>query len=318
MCIHHLKLHAPCGHTKQLTEELVYCKPVARAIAFYNKQPEAAQHHMGRFAYDPMKAPQPCGGNQIGFLRNVPPTSIVGQNRNFVPEGWQPKMTYFVKMLLDKREDYQSIIILTETEFPQMVGKISERWIRHMHECFENPDVNWSPPQDLQNSHVGGNIITEIVQRGCGRGQTGNPSCFEGWKNPFGGIAVCPYIWSQENGQPMPRRPDHEVADLLSGNKGPAPFIEWFHRELQLQAQDRLQLYGMDVDSLETGLASTSMGTQSAPSLAGTSHSPQSLPSLRTENHGLVTRTRGSTSNYRWPPASAPGQSQGHSKSASV
>ncbi|KAL8908303.1 MAG: hypothetical protein Q9171_005511 [Xanthocarpia ochracea] len=312
MCIHHLKFHAPCGHTKQLTEELVYCNPVARALGFYTKQPDEALHHRGRFAHNPMKAPQPCGGCYIRFLRNLPPSAILGQDRTFVPEGWQPKMTIFTRALLDRREDFQSIIILTETEFPQMAGRISERWVHHLFECFQNPEVIWAPPQDLQNDHFAGNIITETVQHGCGRSQTGNPSCFEGWKNPYGGIAVCPIIWMQETGQPMPRRPDHEVADLLPGTNNPAPFHEWFQREMQLQAQDYLELYSIDIAALETSNASSPMIPLFAASIVQSPHA------MATEHHGLVAGVRESTKSYRWPPTLAPEDQRSHSKSASI
>ncbi|KAL8669090.1 MAG: hypothetical protein Q9168_006307 [Polycauliona sp. 1 TL-2023] len=314
MCIHHLKYHAACGHTKQLTEELVYCNPVARAIVFYNEQPNEAQHHRGRFAYNPMKAPQPCGGNYINFLRNLPPSAIVGQNRTFLPEGWHPRMTGFVKMHLDRGEDFHSIVILTETEFPAMVDKISERWIQYLRVCFQNPEVDWVPPQDLDNGHFAGDIITSTIPRGCGRGLTGNLRCLEGWQNPYGGIAVCPFVWTQETGNPMPRRPDHEVWDLLSGANGPAPWKDWCEREMQLQARDGHKLYGLDIDASKIATVPLPRGLHSAPSLTNL---PTSPPQTQAEGQG-VTRTRGAGSNYCWPPASTPRQTQGHGKSASI
>ncbi|KAL8782139.1 MAG: hypothetical protein Q9213_005673 [Squamulea squamosa] len=313
MCIHHIKYHAPCGHTKQLTADLVYCDPVARAVKFYRDQPNEAEHGRGRFNDNPMKAPQPCGGDLIHFLRNIPPGGIIGQDRTFAPEGWEPRMTFFVKQLIDRREDSESIVILTETEFPQMVGRVCERWVHHMHECFQNPEVIWVPPQDLQNDHFGGNIITETVRRGCGRGKTENASCFKGWENPYGGIAVCPFIWTQETGQPIPQRPDHEVADLLpSATKSPAPFHQWVDRELQLQARDGLKLYGIDVSSEEVGPASSPTEAISTAPIVQPYHS------MPTEGNGPVAGVKPPAKPYCWPPASTSKEQRSHAKSASI
>lgn len=41
-------------------------------------------------------------------------------------------MTAFVLQLLDKGEEAESVIILLETEFPQMMDRVSRGWIEEV------------------------------------------------------------------------------------------------------------------------------------------------------------------------------------------
>ncbi|KAL8847691.1 MAG: hypothetical protein Q9221_007293, partial [Calogaya cf. arnoldii] len=194
---------------------------------------ELARSGQGRFPNNPMKAPQPCGGKAIKNFRTI---HRIGQDRSFAPDGWQARMTTFMKSLIEKGEDPQSIIILTETEFPHMANKISEKWVRYIGDALRNRQVQWSPPQDLQNDGFAGDIVTDVTFVGCGSFRTGNPDCFVGWRDSGGGLAYCPFRWALETGLPMLRRPDHGTPD-----DGTAlSFNEHVKREMQMQAQDTL------------------------------------------------------------------------------
>lgn len=45
------------------------------------------------------------------------------------PNGWAPAMKAFLKRVLANGEDTKSAIILLETEFPRMAGKVSAGWV---------------------------------------------------------------------------------------------------------------------------------------------------------------------------------------------
>lgn len=238
MCIHHVSFHTPCGHTTQTATHLVHCSPVTAALTYYNRQPELARLGQGRFGAYPMKAPQPCGGKDIKQFRTI---HFVGRDRTFAPPGWQAKMTIFMKCLLQKGEDPQSIIILMETEFPSMVSKISEKWVCHIRDCLRNPDLRWSPPHDLENSDLAGNIITDYVTvNGCGGFRSGNPNCFIGWPNPDDGAAFCAFKRAIETGMPIPRCPEHNAF----GHDNTPNLPGQLERELQLQIRDGLRVCG--------------------------------------------------------------------------
>lgn len=307
MCIHHVSLHTPCGHTTQTASLLVHCNPVSAALAYYNQQPELACSGQGRFANNPMKAPQPCGGKDIKQFRTI---HFIGQDRTFAPPGWQAKMTMFMKFLLEKGEDPQSIIILMETEFPSMANKISEKWVRHIRDCLRNPDIRWSPPQDLENDDLAGNIITDnVTMIGCGGFRSGNPNCFTGWPNPHGGTAFCPFKWAMETGMPMTRRPEHNVP----GNGKTSTFLEQFERELQLQARDSLGLYaGSGHGSQQNHNHSSPTGPCFATAITESPHT------TLTRHTDLVVGLRPSTSTYRWPVEPKAEEQKGHAKSASI
>ncbi|KAL8889368.1 MAG: hypothetical protein Q9215_003348 [Flavoplaca cf. flavocitrina] len=307
MCIHHISLHTSCGHTTQSASHLVHCRPVDAALEYYNRQPELARSGQGRFANNPMKPPQPCGGRDIRLTRNI---VFIGQDRTFVPEGWQVRMTKLLKFLLEKGEDPQSIIILMETEFPDMVDKISEKWVRHVRECLWNPDIDWSPPQDLQNDGLAGSIITNTVDKlGCGGLSSGNPNCFTGWPNPYGGTAYCPFRLAMETGMPMPRRPEHDHA----GESKSFNWLQQLDRELRLQAWDRMRLQG------SSGHGSKGDISLSSPKYSDFTTSIMESPqTVQTRHADLVVGLRSSTSNYCWPPEPKPEDKQGHAKSASI
>ncbi|KAL8766027.1 MAG: hypothetical protein Q9209_007056 [Squamulea sp. 1 TL-2023] len=310
MCIHHISFHTPCGHTTQATSKLIHCDPVAAAVAFYDDQPNKACNHEGRFHNIPMKPPQPCGGRDIRKLRPLP--VIVGQDRSFRPEGWQANMTSMVRSLLGKGEDVETIIILLEAEYPKMISKVSEKWIHHLEDCFQYPELKWSPPQDLQNDGLAGTIITDTVHIGCGGFKSGNPACFHGWDNPYGGKAFCPVLWSIEMGKPLPQRAEDDLEPHSSENGKMLTFGERFHRELQLQAQESIMLYGSEHGSPQASRFSF----PPAPLL--TEPLVQSLISVSPEAEYPETRPRPSTKGYRWPPTPTPENQKRHMKSASI
>ncbi|KAL8733657.1 MAG: hypothetical protein Q9181_003515 [Wetmoreana brouardii] len=48
------------------------------------------------------------------------------------PPNWTPAMKAFLKRILSNGEDAKSAIILLETEFPNMVGKVSVAWVERV------------------------------------------------------------------------------------------------------------------------------------------------------------------------------------------
>ncbi|KAL8810336.1 MAG: hypothetical protein Q9200_002656 [Gallowayella weberi] len=250
MCIHHLTYHAPCGHHLQLRADVVYCNPVLRAIKFYHEQPERPP--LKRL--DAMKCPKPCGRDSIKLVRNI---TFVENPQSIKPEGWMSCMTTFTKTLLAEGEDVEEVIIILETEYPQMVDKVSGQWIHHLRDCFNNHDLRWYPGEDLQNDESAVHIITETVERGCGRLLTGDSRCRVGWDNPYGGGKLhCPYILSLETGQQMPWRPEYDDSGLCFRAKSEPVFHHQFHREMRLQAWDNLKEQGQDLGHQQGGYAS--------------------------------------------------------------
>ncbi|KAI4249772.1 MAG: hypothetical protein L6R40_000561 [Gallowayella cf. fulva] len=319
MCIHHVLYHAPCGHTKQLTTGLVYCDPVAKAIKFYHDQPKLAAAGIGRYHTEPMKPPQPCGGRAIKLLRQLPPSAIVGQDRTFAPSDWQREMTDLVKKLLEEREDTSSIIAILTSEYPQLTEKVSERWIHYLQQCFQNPDVTWSPPEDLDNEHYGGDIVTETVAKGCGRQMTMDPRCGEGWDNPYGGGKVfCSYIFAQEIGQPMPRWRECDTSDPSFKAGNDPQFHHQSHREMKLQAWNCLKDRGLDFGNQPQGYASLELDPQFLAALV------KPDPNTTEETDDLVTDLIASTAkDHCWPPSGVSGRKKsssdnGHDKDAGV
>ncbi|KAL9613676.1 MAG: hypothetical protein Q9167_001805 [Letrouitia subvulpina] len=45
------------------------------------------------------------------------------------PQGWTLAMRTFLRRVLANGEDTKSAIILLETEYPQLVGKVNEGWV---------------------------------------------------------------------------------------------------------------------------------------------------------------------------------------------
>ena len=124
-------------------------------------------------------------------------------------------MTEASRKCLERGEDFRSTIILLETEFPEMTNKISIKWIEHLNDCFHGHDLTFHPDEDLQNGHMAGDIIVNNVLMGCGRHQSGNPACKVGWEDPCDGHPThCPWLASLESGEPMARRPGHDVGGL--------------------------------------------------------------------------------------------------------
>ncbi|KAL8735371.1 MAG: hypothetical protein Q9166_000916 [cf. Caloplaca sp. 2 TL-2023] len=277
-------------------QKIVYCDPVERALRYFHTQPQRPPTARA-LSLTPMKSPNPCGG-PIRPLRNVIPVALPENDRDCLPEGWKPEMTVFAKTLLMKGEDVASTIIILETEYPQMVDKISGAWIHHLLECFKNPSLRWIRDQDLQNDHLGGDIITETVQRGCGRLLTGNSSCAKGWENPYGGMSFCPYIVALESGRPLPRRPEYVMAEVdAKGNSNGPDFNAWFHQELQFQARDSMMVYGPSHGAPELGNASFSSAAYLQTTLDGL---PDSMPA---DMDRLVSGLRATAgkSTHRWP-----------------
>ncbi|KAL8681348.1 MAG: hypothetical protein Q9186_002557 [Xanthomendoza sp. 1 TL-2023] len=250
MCIHHLTYHAPCGHHMQLRADVVYCNPVFRAIQFYHEQPERPPLER----LDTMKCPQPCGRDLIKLVRNI---TFVGNPHDIKPEGWMPCMTTFTKTLLAEGEDVEEVVIILETKYPHLVGKISGRWIHHLRDCFNNHDLLWYPGEDLHNDDSAGHIVTETVERGCGRLLTGDSGCSVGWDNPYGGGKLhCPYILSHETGQQMSWRPEYDASGQSFKAKSEPTFHHQFHREMRLQAWDSIKEHGQDLGDQQQGYAS--------------------------------------------------------------
>ena len=307
MCIHHVSFHTPCGHTTQTATHLVHCSPVTAALTYYNRQPELALLGQGRFGTHPMKAPQPCGGKDIKQFRTI---HFVGRDRTFAPPGWQAQMTMFMKSLLQNGEDPQSIIILMETEFPSMANKISEKWVCHIRDSLRNPDLRWSPPHDLENGDLAGNIITDYVtMNGCGGFKSGNPNCFIGWPNPHDGAAFCRFKRAIETGMPMPRRPEHTTF----GNDNTPRFPEQIERELHMQARDSLRLCGGpgDVSQQHNG--------HSSPTVPHFATAITESPSTIFAGHaGLVVGLEPPTSTYHWPVGPKAEEQEGRSRGASI
>lgn len=48
------------------------------------------------------------------------------------PTDWTPAMTAFVAQLLDNGEEAECVMILLETEFPQLRDQVSEAWIEEV------------------------------------------------------------------------------------------------------------------------------------------------------------------------------------------
>lgn len=51
-------------------------------------------------------------------------------NASCKPSGWLPVHDVFVKDLAKKGEDAKSVMILLETEFPSLQGKVGMEWLR--------------------------------------------------------------------------------------------------------------------------------------------------------------------------------------------
>ncbi|KAL8663461.1 MAG: hypothetical protein Q9202_003878 [Teloschistes flavicans] len=246
MCIHHLQYHAPCGHTTQSSSQIVHCYPVTKALEYYHNQPnDFKRGRPGRaITLDPMKNPRICGASSVRALRNI---IRVGSGRDITPEGWQPWMTKRVRKHLENGEDVRGAIILLEAEIPALTNRILEDWIQHLRRCFHNRNITWRSPEDLQNDHVGGDIVTGTNPVGCGHFVSGDPRCFTNWNNPYGGGPVfCPFKWSHDTGLPIPPRPDHIPAEQLPNaqtekehhDANPETFEERFRKELWHQAED--------------------------------------------------------------------------------
>ncbi|MCJ1481668.1 hypothetical protein MMC06_001827 [Schaereria dolodes] len=45
------------------------------------------------------------------------------------PPGWSSHHDVFVRSLASKGEDAETIVILLEAEYPDLVGKVSEGWV---------------------------------------------------------------------------------------------------------------------------------------------------------------------------------------------
>lgn len=59
----------------------------------------------------------------------MPASQDQQQQQQQQPQGWAPAMRTFLRRVLENGEDTKSAIILLETEFPQLVGKVSEGWV---------------------------------------------------------------------------------------------------------------------------------------------------------------------------------------------
>ncbi|KAI4193070.1 MAG: hypothetical protein LQ350_008483 [Teloschistes chrysophthalmus] len=253
MCIHHLKYHTPCGHTTQSSAQILYCDPVAKALEYYHNQPkEFNKGRLGRaITLNPMKNPEVCGSSYVRSLRNI---VYVGGGHGITPEGWQYWMTKRVQQHLQKGEDARSVITLLEEECPALTDQVSEDWIHHLRSCFQNHAVRWRSPEDLQNEHVGGDIVTGVDGMGCGHFVSGNPRCFTKWLNPFGGgPAFCPWKWSQDTGEEIPRRPDRTPEEFFTDaqmktdhENNPDEFKKNFNTELLHQARDHADFMSGD------------------------------------------------------------------------
>ncbi|KAL8689877.1 MAG: hypothetical protein Q9218_004554 [Villophora microphyllina] len=250
MCIHHIKHHAPCGHTTQSAKQVVHCYPVAKALEFYHNQPKEFKRGPGKditgraTTLDPMKHPRLCGAPYLRTLRSI---THMGNSRGIKPEGWQPYMTHRARQILETGEDTQSAIMLLEAEFPPLMEQVSEDWIQYLRYSFHNDNLTWHAPSDLQNDHLAGDIVTHTLEMGCGHFLSGNPKCFTNWKNPIGGgPAFCPYKWSQDTGLPIPPRPDHIPGEFLpndltekDSDDHQKTFKRKFLGELLFQAMDQ-------------------------------------------------------------------------------
>lgn len=101
-------------------------------------------------------------------------------------------MTSMAKTLFANGEDVQSVTLLLETEFPVLVDRVQESWLHHLHSCFHaHGALTFVPEQDLDNSHLAGDIVTRDVAWGCGRvggvdgGGEGEEKCGTGWNNGY-------------------------------------------------------------------------------------------------------------------------------------
>ncbi|KAL8949899.1 MAG: hypothetical protein Q9222_004037 [Ikaeria aurantiellina] len=259
MCIHHITYHAACGHTTQASKNILKCNPVVAALKFYeNQRAEFEKEHRGRvLTLTPMKMPQRCGADLVHPMRTI---IFVGFPHSLTPKGWHVKMTECVEALLKNGEDTQSIIILLETQYPHMLNQISEQWIHHLRECFQNSMLQWRPDEDLHNDHLGGDVVMQIDQRGCSRVTTEDPRCAKGWRNPYGGTAYCPVLRAQELGVPM-------SLQICSGNSSPLEegqmedFAVIHDRELRRQAMEHWNLLqqgtGCTIDARYQGHTTT-------------------------------------------------------------
>ncbi len=57
------------------------------------------------------------------------PTTTTSPLSSAQPAGWTPTMTAFTQRLLRNGEDVGSVVILLETEFPALVGKVGRGWV---------------------------------------------------------------------------------------------------------------------------------------------------------------------------------------------
>ncbi|KAL9588640.1 MAG: hypothetical protein Q9203_002551 [Teloschistes exilis] len=195
-----------------------------------------------------MKNPEVCGSSYVRSLRNI---VYVSGGHGITPGGWQHWMTKRVQEHLQKGEDARSVLMHLEEECPALTGRVSEDWIHHLRSCFQNQAVRWRSPEDLQNDHAGGDIVIGVDGMGCGHFLSGDPRCFKNWLNPFGGgPTFCPHKWSQDTGEPIPRRLDHIPVEFLPSAEKKKELFEdnqdvfkkIFNIELLYQAQDHADL----------------------------------------------------------------------------
>ncbi|KAI4088561.1 MAG: hypothetical protein LQ344_005995 [Seirophora lacunosa] len=239
MCIHHIAHHIPCGHTSQKTNDIVKCHPVISALDWYHDQPnEALRNREARCYYlNPMKMPETCGAALVHpfragvFIGHQHPNSII-------PAGWTPDMTRYVRRLLDEGEDIRSAVIVLETEFPSMLDRLSEDWIRFLRDCFHaHWQLHWDPDtgSDLENGGFGGDIIVVAAGYGCGRSTTGDPRCLAKWEVGNGTVVRCPYIVACEGGAVgCDERTVLSSSPVVDSDK--VPFEERMRLEIERQA----------------------------------------------------------------------------------
>ncbi|KAI4176329.1 MAG: hypothetical protein LQ343_001067 [Gyalolechia ehrenbergii] len=94
-----------------------------------NKQPSPAPANRNSY---------PLQANKHSNLRYVQPTtqsqssSVMPPSTSNPPPGWTAHMEAFLKRVLGNGEDTKSAIILLETEYPHMVGKVSAAWVERV------------------------------------------------------------------------------------------------------------------------------------------------------------------------------------------
>lgn len=212
MCIHHIAHHVPCGHTTQPLPYLVasHCFPVTQALQFYHDQPRRALYSReGRcFSLNPMKTPRACGADLVHPFRQVQDTRLLSANSASLttatspPQIWHPNFTMFALDLFHKNESIHSILILLQTEFPALAGQLSLGFLQYLQSAYmAHGELIFDPNKDLPNEGSAGDIITFDTPVGCGRTESGDERCLEGWDSQYGGKAYCPYMRAMETGK---------------------------------------------------------------------------------------------------------------------